>query len=218
MTPRGFRIVGAACVAAGVFDVAVVDAHLIQRFSPDEGAPSKVEVAMNTPSPSSPASVAPPVERATAAPLAVAGSAPPAIESAPPAVESAPPGIESAPALKLPLDTIRQFRVDAVMSGDTRSIATLGAWLRANPSASVVLEGHTDQRGELLYNERLSLRRARWVETQLILAGASPKQIKIVALGSTRPLAAGADEESFSQNRRVEVKLDDLSAKNARPR
>lgn len=209
MTPRGLRIVGVACVAAGVFDVAIVDAHLIQRWSLDEGGQPKVDVAMNASPPSPPPSPPPSASDSRPTPTT---SAP--VAAVAEAVATSLP--DNAP--KLPLNTIRQFQVDQATSADARAIATLGAWLRATPTAAIVLEGHTDQRGEAQYNERLSLRRARWVHDQLIANGAKTEQIRLVALGSSRPLVTGSDEESFSQNRRVDVKLDDSATTRPVPR
>ena len=80
----------------------------------------------------------------------------------------------------------------------------------ANDSrASVRLEGHTDERGSREYNIGLGERRSQAVRKLLLIQGASASQISTVSFGEERPAAFGSDEESYSQNRRVEIKYAD---------
>ena len=77
----------------------------------------------------------------------------------------------------------------------------------ANDSgASVRLEGHADERGSREYNIGLGERRSQAVRKLLLIQGASASQISTVSFGEERPAAFGSDEESYSQNRRVEIK------------
>ena len=77
----------------------------------------------------------------------------------------------------------------------------------ANDSgASVRLEGHADERGSREYNIGLGERRSQAVRKLLLIQGASASQISTVSFGEERPAAFGNDEESYSQNRRVEIK------------
>ena len=70
----------------------------------------------------------------------------------------------------------------------------------------VVLEGHTDERGTREYNLALGERRAKAVQRYLVLQGVSPAQLELVSYGKERPPAIGHDEQSWAQNRRVELK------------
>lgn len=70
----------------------------------------------------------------------------------------------------------------------------------------VVLEGHTDERGTREYNMALGERRAKSVQRYLVLQGVSPAQLELVSYGEERPVALGSDEQSWAQNRRVELK------------
>ena len=79
------------------------------------------------------------------------------------------------------------------------------AYLAANPNVIVTLEGHADERGSREYNLALGERRALSVKNQMTLLGASAGQIRTVSYGEERPAAAGSDESSWSQNRRVEI-------------
>ncbi|WAJ36267.1 peptidoglycan-associated lipoprotein Pal [Pseudomonas sp. GOM7] len=77
--------------------------------------------------------------------------------------------------------------------------------LKANGNR-VVLEGHTDERGTREYNMALGERRAKAVQRYLVLQGVSPAQLELVSYGEERPVATGHDEQSWAQNRRVELR------------
>jgi peptidoglycan-associated lipoprotein len=77
----------------------------------------------------------------------------------------------------------------------------------ANDSRSKVrLEGHADERGSREYNIGLGERRSQAVRRMLLIQGASAEQISTVSFGEERPAAMGSDDESYAQNRRVEIK------------
>jgi peptidoglycan-associated lipoprotein len=80
-----------------------------------------------------------------------------------------------------------------------------GGYLSNNPSASVRLEGHADERGSREYNIGLGERRAQAVRRVLLLQGASGTQITTVSYGEERPSILGSDEEAMTLNRRVEL-------------
>ncbi|WP_343803403.1 peptidoglycan-associated lipoprotein Pal [Marinobacterium maritimum] len=79
-------------------------------------------------------------------------------------------------------------------------------YLAQNPSASVRLEGHADERGTREYNIALGERRAQSVERLLVVNGASANQVETVSYGEEKPAVLGHDATSWSQNRRVELK------------
>jgi peptidoglycan-associated lipoprotein len=70
----------------------------------------------------------------------------------------------------------------------------------------VVLEGHTDERGTREYNMALGERRANAVKEYLVLQGVNPSQLEVISYGEERPAQLGSDEQSWSLNRRVEMK------------
>lgn len=80
------------------------------------------------------------------------------------------------------------------------------AYLASHPSARVMLEGNTDERGTREYNMALGERRAEAVGRFLQINGVQPMQIETVSLGEERPAAFGHTESSWSQNRRVVIK------------
>jgi peptidoglycan-associated lipoprotein len=75
-------------------------------------------------------------------------------------------------------------------------------FLIANRGQSIVIEGHTDNRGTPEYNIALGERRAKSVETYLLNAGVSSSQISVVSYGEEKPAVMGATEYAFAQNRR----------------
>ena len=85
------------------------------------------------------------------------------------------------------------------------AIAEHARYLSENPSASMTLEGHADERGSREYNLALSENRALSVRRQMVLLGASAEQIRTVSYGEERPASDGHDETSYSLNRRVEI-------------
>jgi len=78
-------------------------------------------------------------------------------------------------------------------------------FLNADRSRSVVLEGHTDERGGREYNLALGQKRAESVRRALSLLGVSDSQMEAVSFGKEKPANPGTTEEAFSQNRRVEL-------------
>jgi outer membrane protein OmpA-like peptidoglycan-associated protein len=70
---------------------------------------------------------------------------------------------------------------------------------------SIVVEGHTDSRGNAQANEILSLRRAESVRTHLVSRGIPSDKIRANGLGSVRPVADNASAEGRANNRRVEI-------------
>ena len=79
------------------------------------------------------------------------------------------------------------------------------AYLAADDSASVVLEGHTDERGSSEYNMALGERRADSVARFLKVNDVSEDQIETVSYGEEKPAVDESNEDAWAQNRRVEI-------------
>jgi len=78
--------------------------------------------------------------------------------------------------------------------------------LSNNLAMNIRLEGHADERGSREYNIGLGERRSQSVRRMLLIQGSTAGQISTVSFGEERPAAFGNDEESYTQNRRVEIK------------
>lgn len=79
-------------------------------------------------------------------------------------------------------------------------------YLRANPNAQIRLEGHADDRGSREYNLALSERRSMAARDYMSVRGASAARMNTIGYGEEMPVRLGQDEESWAQNRRVEIK------------
>lgn len=78
-------------------------------------------------------------------------------------------------------------------------------YLRENPSAKMLIQGNTDERGGREYNLALGQKRADAVKKMLSLLGAKDTQMEAVSLGEEKPRALGSDEEAYAQNRRGDL-------------
>lgn len=78
-------------------------------------------------------------------------------------------------------------------------------FLRDNPTAKMLIQGNTDERGSREYNLALGQKRADALRKMLTLLGAKDEQIEAVSLGEEKPKAQGTDEQSLSQNRRDDM-------------
>jgi outer membrane protein OmpA-like peptidoglycan-associated protein len=72
----------------------------------------------------------------------------------------------------------------------------------------VRIEGHTDAQGAPQANEELSLRRADAVKRVLLSRGVQEKQLLVLGLGETKPVADNATAAGRARNRRVELHID----------
>ncbi len=76
-------------------------------------------------------------------------------------------------------------------------------FLADNPETSIVVEGHTDDRGTRDYNLALGERRAVSVKNYLIANGVDAGRIRVISYGKERPAVVGANEAAWAQNRRA---------------
>jgi outer membrane protein OmpA-like peptidoglycan-associated protein len=67
------------------------------------------------------------------------------------------------------------------------------------------VEGYTDDRGDYLYNEKLSLRRAQAVAREIERNGLPYSQITVKGFGEDNPIGDNKSKEGRAQNRRVAV-------------
>jgi peptidoglycan-associated lipoprotein len=83
------------------------------------------------------------------------------------------------------------------------SLQAHGAFLTANPSVRVTVEGHSDERGTPEYNIALGERRAQAVVQFLQNVGVSAGQISTVSYGEEKPVDLSRTEAGFAKNRRA---------------
>jgi len=76
--------------------------------------------------------------------------------------------------------------------------------LIANPSVTLAITGHTDERGTAEYNLALGQRRAAQVKRYLTSRGIEDARISTQSMGDSQPAVQGTDESAYQQNRRAE--------------
>ena len=82
------------------------------------------------------------------------------------------------------------------------TVEALAAWLDSNPSVTLTIEGHCDERGTREYNLALGERRANSVRDYLVALGTNPARLTTVSYGEERPAVLGSNESAWAQNRR----------------
>jgi peptidoglycan-associated lipoprotein len=79
--------------------------------------------------------------------------------------------------------------------------------MKNHPRLTVEVQGHCDERGTTDYNLALGNKRAAAVRDHLTAMGVAPNRVATLSYGEERPVAMGADESSWSQNRRAEFRV-----------
>ncbi len=79
------------------------------------------------------------------------------------------------------------------------------ALMSTDKKRNLIVEGHTDSRGSSEFNMDLSQRRAESVRAYLISRGYPGELISPRGIGESRPIADNASAEGRSNNRRVEI-------------
>ena len=85
----------------------------------------------------------------------------------------------------------------------TRTIIQHANFMQNNPSVSLRLEGHADERGTREYNLALGENRALSVKEVLGLYNLDDR-VLVVSYGEESPILTGSNEEAWKKNRRVE--------------
>ncbi len=187
-----------------------------EELASDDLAPTTVEVAEETPFVMSAAFVASLSEA-----IALANESP-APEPVAPVTD-----ISSAAALVLTGDTAEFTMVD--LDGETFDISgsllfeyassdirpeyspfldDIAARLARRPELSMIVIGHTDDRGAQDRNMALSLERAQSVVDYFLERGIAEARLSAVGKGENEPVADNTTEEGRALNRRIEVLLE----------
>lgn len=97
-----------------------------------------------------------------------------------------------------------EFDSSALTSAAQAILKKKALWIKANPFADIIIEGHCDERGTNEYNLALGDRRANSAKTFLIDLGISPAKLTTISYGEERPLDMGHNEEAWAKNRRAQ--------------
>ena len=78
----------------------------------------------------------------------------------------------------------------------------LVTYLETAPSTFVLIEGHTDSKGDSIQNKNMSEKRAEAIAKYLITKKIAPNRVSHIGRGSKLPIADNATEEGRAKNRR----------------
>jgi outer membrane protein OmpA-like peptidoglycan-associated protein len=112
--------------------------------------------------------------------------------------------------IELASDVLFDFDKSDLLPKAIPAMEKVGTVLKAYPSATCTIEGHTDSKGLKDYNQKLSERRADSVKSWLVAHGiTTPMSTR--GWGATKPVAQNAfpdgrdDPDGREKNRRVEI-------------
>jgi peptidoglycan-associated lipoprotein len=90
------------------------------------------------------------------------------------------------------------------LTGEGRKALKAGAqWMSENPSSTIQVEGHCDERGTTEYNLALGERRANAAKDYLQKLGVDASRVSVISYGEERPSDSGHDESAWGKNRRA---------------
>jgi peptidoglycan-associated lipoprotein len=94
------------------------------------------------------------------------------------------------------------------LSSESRSILEgNSSELKRVTDATIIIEGHCDERGTKSYNLALGEKRARAAKDYLVSLGVAGSRVTIVSYGKERPFDLGHTEAGWAKNRRGHVVL-----------
>jgi len=94
---------------------------------------------------------------------------------------------------------------DELTAESKKDMEKVLAEVRRRPAPDVIVVGHTDRVGSLQDNDRLALRRAERLRSDLLKQGLPADSVQAAGRGEREPLVATADEVAEPRNRRVEM-------------
>jgi outer membrane protein OmpA-like peptidoglycan-associated protein len=145
-----------------------------------------------------------------------AGDKPEVSAPAKPVRKKTAPKVEIAPSAKPQTaleDTIQKYTPRNIMFEQSKSIMLQGSlaemdrladMLKRYPNLHVSVEGHTDNIGDSVKNQKLSEERAAAVAAYLVHAGIASDRVSSKGFGGSRPLTQEKTAEGHARNRRVE--------------
>jgi peptidoglycan-associated lipoprotein len=84
-----------------------------------------------------------------------------------------------------------------------RTSQAVADYMKKNPKAKLLIEGHCDERGTAEYNLALGERRATAVMTYLVSLGVPKAALSTVSFGMEKPLDPGHNDAAWAKNRRA---------------
>jgi len=88
-----------------------------------------------------------------------------------------------------------------------RGVETVAAWLKVNGQGRVVVEGHSDDRGDPHTNHVLAERRASTIRSRLVALGVPAERVAVVSRGDRQPVCRESREACWGRNRRAVLRI-----------
>lgn len=109
--------------------------------------------------------------------------------------------------LKITFDSGILFATNSstVSDASKNALSNFAGTLKSNPDTYVRIVGHTDNTGNVDYNQTLSEKRAKSVEDFLLYQGVNSSRLAYEGKGIHQPVADNSTAEGRALNRRVEV-------------
>ncbi|MCK5535809.1 MAG: OmpA family protein [Bacteroidales bacterium] len=100
-----------------------------------------------------------------------------------------------------------KFDKDELLESSYKQLNDLVNFMKYNSSIEIRILGHTDEKGKGIYNQSLSVRRAKTVVDYLQHEGIAPERLLYMGYGESRPVADNTTDEGRQLNRRVEFEV-----------
>lgn len=97
------------------------------------------------------------------------------------------------------------FDSSSIDADNRETLEAHAAYLNANESVKIKLEGHCDERGTREYNLALGERRAQAVARLLAVLGIDRSRLDTTSYGEEKPVDEAHGDAAWKRNRRVEI-------------
>ncbi|MFQ3322254.1 MAG: outer membrane protein OmpA-like peptidoglycan-associated protein [Pseudomonadales bacterium] len=101
---------------------------------------------------------------------------------------------------------------DRINDTAKKALAAVASIVSTYDKTLVIVEGHTDNRGDPKYNQSLSEKRALSVGENMMTQNIAMDRIVVMGFSSTRPVSSNDTSEGRAQNRRVALILRPIMA------
>lgn len=102
-------------------------------------------------------------------------------------------------------DMLFEFNKYQIKSSHSNILDRLFEIVKDNKQYNVQIAGHTDDIGNIEYNQDLSEKRAESIFNELVKRGIPQEQMSFIGYGETKPLVENNSEQNKRKNRRVEI-------------